>query len=148
MWKTISFFNSTLVHQLILYTLSCFQPSLFSTTLVHWMFIILINTHLFIGLIPCRRCVCFMEVAMVIAPRPNYQHIYQAIPFSLEINEITTTKKALFTTWIWLMWCTIKFSCLTWLTMFVLVINCKNSNVSLWLNLVFILVKTNIISNT
>jgi len=39
-----------------------------------------------------------MEVAMVIAPRPNYQHIYQAIPFSLEINEITTTKKALFTT--------------------------------------------------
>jgi hypothetical protein len=32
--------------------------------------------------------------------------------------------------------------------MFVLVINCKNSNVSLWLSLVFILVKTNIISNT
>jgi hypothetical protein len=27
------------------------------------------------------------------------------------------------------MWRTIKFSCLIWLTMFVLIINCKNSNV-------------------
>lgn len=129
MWKTSSFKNSPLVQQLILYTLSCFHPSLFSTTLVHWMYTILINTHLFIGLIPCRRCAHFMTVAMVIAPRPNYQHKKTSNPLFPWNQWNHYNKKCPFH---YLNLTTVmynQFSFLTWLTMFVLIINRKNSNV-------------------